>query len=443
MAAAQRGRVGRPADDVHRPAADQSGENAVNVAVCPEHINILSICTGGAGLDLGFELAVQGARTVCMVEREAFAVAQLVSAMEAGLLAPAPIWSDARSFDGRAWRGAVDGLIGGIPCQPHSLAGKRLGEEDERDLWSDARRIIVQSGAWFVLIENVRGMLSSGGAERVWRDLHRLGFQTEGGLFTAAEVGASHERERFFILAVADRVGGGRNQGRRPDSQRHRLAQLHAADGGGYLSGVDLGDTDRQRQRGEGYRSVEARTLPAARGCALVNAESIGRGEGRAEPEFRSGRGPSAGASPAMGNTQGIIGEDIIDRDGPTRQHVIALDRATGRNGDGGSASRNLSRERGDTAAPWLRPVFPPGPADRDGWRAVLERAPELEPAFRRMADGLASRLDIARVDRLRMLGNGVVPLQAAYAIRTLATRLAARGSAGAARLVRLMEVAA
>lgn len=68
----------------------------------------------------------------------------------------------------------------------NSLAGKRRGEEDERDLWSTARRIIVQSRAWFVLIENVRGMLTSGGAERVWRDLHRLGFQVEGGLFTAA-----------------------------------------------------------------------------------------------------------------------------------------------------------------------------------------------------------------------------------------------------------------
>lgn len=179
----------------------------MNVALRPEYLNILSICTGGAGLDLGIELAVPGARTVCMVEREAFAGAQLVSAMEAGLLAPAPIWSDATTFDGRQWRGAVDGLIGGIPCQPHSLAGKRLGEEDERDLWSTARRIIVQSGAWFVLIENVRGMLSSGGAERVRRDLHRLGFAVEGGLFTASEVGASHERERFFILAVAHTNG--------------------------------------------------------------------------------------------------------------------------------------------------------------------------------------------------------------------------------------------
>ena len=78
----------------------------MNVAVPP--INMLSICTGGAGLDLGIELALPGARSVCLVEREAFAVAHLVAAMQQGLLDEAPVWSDARTFDGRAWRGAVD-----------------------------------------------------------------------------------------------------------------------------------------------------------------------------------------------------------------------------------------------------------------------------------------------------------------------------------------------
>ncbi|TIW20627.1 MAG: DNA cytosine methyltransferase [Mesorhizobium sp.] len=159
----------------------------VNVDLRAGHLDIISLCTGGFGLDLGVELAIPSARSVVLVEREAFACAQLVSAMEKGLVHPAPVWSNVRTFDGRAWRSCVDGLIGGIPCQAHSLAGKKRGSLDERDLWSPTRRIIVQARPWFILIENVAGMLSPGddeiaGAERVWRDLQKLGFAVEGGI---------------------------------------------------------------------------------------------------------------------------------------------------------------------------------------------------------------------------------------------------------------------
>lgn len=329
----------------------------MNVALHPQRagLDVISLCTGGGGLDLGIELAVPGARAVCMVEREAFAVAHLVSAMEEGLMAPCPVWSDARTFDGRPWRGLVDGLIGGIPCQPHSLAGRKRGSLDERDLWSPTRRIIAQARPWFVLIENVAGMLSPGadeiaGAERVWRDLRRLGFAVEGGLFTASEVGAPHERERLFILGVADCYDAGLEGHGRPVE-----------------------------------RAGECASGP--RGGELEHAALDGRREGRTEPAIRSGGSPAAGADGAVANA-GSLG------------------------------------------------LFPPGPRDLDAWREVLARTPHLEPAVRGLADGLAA----TRIDWLRLLGNGVVPLQAAYAIRTLAARLAARGSAGAARLVRLME---
>lgn len=395
----------------------------MNVALHPQQLNIISLCTGGFGLDHAVELAIPAARTVCMVEREAFAVAQLVSAMEAGLVAPAPVWSDARTFNGRPWRGLVDGLIGGIPCQPHSLAGKRQGKQDERDLWSTARRIIVQSGVWFVLIENVRGMLSSGGGERVWRDLHRLGFEVEGGLFQASEVGATHERERLFILAVANTSGRHAERRRRAGNMasKSRSAQGEgnewewcgdatgnsgqamadaAQPRGGRVpiregeqgdphsdangAGEQLADSYGVRRRGKSYGSVETRSLPASRSTAMVNSVS-GRRSGWQENEIR--------------------------------------------------------REKRGDAHEWASrtTLFPPGPDDDNGWRGALATAPELEPSFRRVANGLASRLDVGRVDRIRMLGNGVVPLEGAYALRTLGSRLAARGSAAAACLVRLM----
>jgi site-specific DNA-cytosine methylase len=283
----------------------------VNVVAHPEPVtgglNVISLCTGGAGLDLGLELAVGRSRVVCMVEREAFAVAHLVEAMRQGLLAQAPIWSDVRTFAGRPWRGLVDGLIGGIPCQPHSLAGKRLGTDDERDLWGDARRIIGQARPWFVLIENVGGMLSSGGAERVIGDLRRLGYQVEVGLFSAAEVGASHERQRVFILAVADRArlgfGGwpGSGTGVAPGCGWPDLN-----DARGELA--DAGCRDQQRRRGSGDLPSPAGSAEGARhqrqrhgyaagdGCeALAVEEQLADAAGERRRSERTSGGPEQG----------------------------------------------------------------------------------------------------------------------------------------------------
>lgn len=419
------------------------------MAVHLQSLDILSICTGGGGLDLGIELAVPGARSVVLVEREAFAVAHLVAAMEQGLMAPAPVWSDARTFDGRRWRGCVDGLIGGIPCQPHSLAGRKQGQLDERDLWSDARRIIVQSRCWFVLIENVGGMLSAGadeiaGAERVWRDLRKLGFAVEVGLFTAAEVGASHERERVFILGVADCDDAGlEGYGRSVE----RPGEWPAGQGGGELADAANRRRDNRPTSGE----CDGRSRPAGRcGGALVDAALVRPGEGRPEPSLRSGRDAIAGAGRPMDHAvsrgwpagRDDHGSNVGLQPDATGQHHLG--NAIGRGHDRRSNDAiGCSIERTVAQGPVGTPVlFPPGPDHLSRWADVLASSPELEPAFRRVADGLASRLDIGRVDRLRMLGNGVVPLQAAHAFRTLCHRLAGRGSAGAARLVRMMEVA-
>src|SRR3990167_9290588 len=108
--------------------------------------NVLSLCSGGGGLDLGVRLAVPTSRVVCYVEREAPAIALLVAHMQASDLDDAPCWTDIRSFDGRPWRGIVDCIIGGIPCQPWSVAGKRKGADDDRNLWPDTLRIIREIG---------------------------------------------------------------------------------------------------------------------------------------------------------------------------------------------------------------------------------------------------------------------------------------------------------
>lgn len=121
-------------------------------------INILSLCSGVGGLDEGLRLALPAARVRCFVECEAACIAVLVQAMEEGRVDPAPVFTDVQRFDGRPYRGRVDILIGGFPCTPFSLAGKRRGTEDERHLWPHFARIIEEVQPRIVLCENVPGL---------------------------------------------------------------------------------------------------------------------------------------------------------------------------------------------------------------------------------------------------------------------------------------------
>ena len=167
----------------------------------PAAFNVLSLFSGYGGLDLGIGLAVPGARTVCFVEREAYAAAVLAARMAEGALASAPVWGDVCTFDGRPWRSVVDCVTGGFPCQDISLAGKGAGIEGERSgLWKEYARIVGEVRPRFVFVENVAA-LASRGLDVVLADLAALGFDAEWGVFRASDMGAPHRRERLFILA--------------------------------------------------------------------------------------------------------------------------------------------------------------------------------------------------------------------------------------------------
>ncbi|MDP2087200.1 MAG: DNA cytosine methyltransferase [Gemmobacter sp.] len=163
----------------------------------------ISLCAGVGGLDLGLHLAEPGYRTVCHVERNGFAAAALVARMADASLAAAPVWDDLRSFDGRPWRGRVHIVTAGYPCQPFSLAGTRLGADDPRHLWPEVARIVREVGPRWCFFENVPGHLSLG-LDHVAGELQGMGYSVAACVISAAEVGASHIRERLFLLAHTD-----------------------------------------------------------------------------------------------------------------------------------------------------------------------------------------------------------------------------------------------
>lgn len=162
-------------------------------------MNVLALCAGVGGLELGVKLANPTARCVCYVEGEAYAASILVKRMEEKALDEAPIWSDVRSFDGKPWRGKVDCITGGYPCQPFSLAGARKGKDDPRHLWPSIKRIIGEIQPKVCFFENVAGHVSLG-LETVLNDLQGMGYKVATGLFSAEEVGATNERNRLFIM---------------------------------------------------------------------------------------------------------------------------------------------------------------------------------------------------------------------------------------------------
>ena len=305
-------------------------------------LRTISLCSGYGGLDLGVGLAVHGARTVCYVERESYSAALLVARMEDATLDRAPIWDDITTFDGRAWRGAVDLVAAGFPCQEVSTAGKRAAQDGARWLWCDVARIIGEARPSLVFLENVPGILSAGVDDPatglvqralgdVLGDLAALGYDAEWGVLGADDVGAPHRRKRWWCLAYAHEQGLPQPRSR---GQRESGAQA----GGGLHGGLE-------QQGGE-----------------LADADGTGPQGHGAEHELpaRSGQVPSCGS-------------------------------------------------RDD--------LWPPGP--NGDWSDIPEDLwPATQPAVRGDAYGSAPR-----VDRLRALGNGVVPQVAAAAFVALAAR--------------------
>lgn len=168
--------------------------------------NILSYCTGIRGIERGLERTGIPIKTIAFLEIEAFIVGNLVAQMEVGLLDPAPIWTNIKTFDAKPFHNKIHGIIGGYPCQPFSHAGERRGIEDERHLFPYILEQIEIIRPEWVYFENVSGHLSMG-YEEVRRSLSGLGYRIEEGIFTAQEVGAPHKRERLFIFGVMENAG--------------------------------------------------------------------------------------------------------------------------------------------------------------------------------------------------------------------------------------------
>jgi DNA (cytosine-5)-methyltransferase 1 len=178
-----------------------------------EELHELALFAGAGGGLLGGILV--GFRPICYVEWDKYCARVIEARIKEGSVPEAPIWDDAQTFDPGPWAGKVDIVTGGFPCQPFSSAGKRLGENDPRNMWPATFRIISGCRPPWCLLENVNAIIGPYFG-RVLIDLAGIGYDVRWGVLSAGSAGAPHLRRRVWILCrLADAIGDGDESGSR------------------------------------------------------------------------------------------------------------------------------------------------------------------------------------------------------------------------------------
>lgn len=337
---------------------------------------------GYGGNHLGLKRVLPSLRPIALCEIEAYAIANMVAKMEKGLLDPTPIWTDCKTFPVELFRGCVDLFVASYPCPGFSLSGKRLGKDDPRFLWPWVYRGVITMRPRYCLFENVEGHLSLG-LSTVLSDLEAAGYSHEEGLFSAAEVGAPHQRKRVFILARDERFFA--------KDTRRVVADTKIGEGGGVCESGLLTYTGDDGGETELANSSDSR---------------LSRGQ---KPGASAG---DAGADGSRSQKSERGGSELADADGAGSQ---------------GRDCGGLPKYARQWLAGKVRTRWPVRPGEQQhDWEAPRVTA---KPGVDRKLDGNSRELDerlldSVRVDRLRLCGNGVVPDTAERAFRILFERI-------------------
>ena len=224
-------------------------------------MNELALFAGAGGGILGGRLL--GWRTICGVEIDKFCRDRIMQRQDEGHIEAFPIWDDVNTFDGSRWRGLVDLVSGGFPCQAFSSATR--GRATAESMWPQMLRVVGEVQPRFVFAENV----SEDAICEAQADLADCGYATARVCIRATDLGADHPRRRWWLLADADHeselVGPEYAEMERVAERGARLWEAEP-----YDPGVDdgmAGRVDRYRAIGNG----QLPTMVVAAWCALTS----------------------------------------------------------------------------------------------------------------------------------------------------------------------------
>lgn len=344
-------------------------------------LRMLDLFSGIGGFSYAGERLVGGYETVAFCEYDKHAQKVLRKHWP-----DVEIIDDVRELanDAERFRGSVDIICGGYPCQPFSLAGVRRGDKDDRHLWPQMLRIIQAVRPTWVIGENVAGHISMG-LDEVLSDLEAEGYQARCFVIPAVAADAYHRRDRCWIIAHADREG-------EPVSAVNEQRLERAVMGDAKRDGSSATTVGGEPQK-DGGGSSEGQG---------VAKQSAGTGRPRDGEEVAGGAGAEA-----MGNAKDIrrdIWQDT-ERKGSKDQQDKPQ---SGIRGKPIGSDKDVPYASGEGSQGDVRQGQAGTQGQSEGYPAQC-RWWEPEPAVGRVANGISGR-----IHRLRQLGNSIVPPVAA-----------------------------
>jgi DNA (cytosine-5)-methyltransferase 1 len=361
-------------------------------------LKLLDLFSGIGGFSLGME-ATNRIKTIAFVEKDKFCQKVLNKNFK-----NIPIEEDIRNVKGSNY--TADIVSGGFPCQPFSVAGKRRGKDDDRYLWDETIRVVAETKPKWFVGENVEGIINiSNGTvlQQIQQDLEKEGFQVQCLVIPASGVGAWHQRKRVWIIGCnvsnsnsnrntneIERSNGEKEkvqrEHRQKDSSTWEFIRTNSNDVPNTNSGNVETGCERQwrvRQESEGERSSSNATNIRQ---TLSNSKSM---------RYGGGSGKECG-------NQGWNFQQSKQKGSEVRSEAQ------------GCSSQTLS----NTNSKGLQGCSLPTELEREQRQVITKRDTERQQTWWEaqsslcgVPDGISYELDKGRSNRIKALGNSIVPL--------------------------------
>jgi DNA (cytosine-5)-methyltransferase 1 len=390
-------------------------------------LKLLDLFSGIGGFSLGME-ATNRIKTIAFVEKDKFCQKVLNKNFK-----NIPIEEDIRNVKGSNY--TADIVSGGFPCQPFSVAGKRKGKDDDRYLWDETIRVVAETKPKWFVGENVEGIINiSNGTvlQQIQQDLEKEGFQVQCLVIPASGIGAWHQRKRVWIIGCnvsnsnsnrntneIERSNGEKEkvqrEHRQKDSSTWKFIRTNSNDVPNTNSRLSFGENEEIQSRGTTFTSSSKNVPNTNSGNVETGCERQRRIRQESEGERSS--------SNATNIRQTLSNSKSLRYGGRSSEECGNKGRNFQQSKQKGSEIRSKtqrcsSQTLSNTNSKGLQGCSLPTELEREQRQVITKRDTERQQTWWEaqsslcgVPDGISYELDKDRTNRIKALGNSIVPL--------------------------------